>query len=51
MNLKTPETQAAQSPSNAMRPLTDQELDAIVGGRITITVTNSKGEKTVIVLE
>ena len=47
MNLKTPETQAAQSSANAMRPLNDQELGAIVGG-LRITVTNKKGEKVVI---
>jgi hypothetical protein len=47
MNLKTPETQAPQSSSNAMRPLTEQELGAIVGG-LRITVTNKKGEKVVI---
>ncbi|HEX8698342.1 MAG TPA: hypothetical protein VF815_05865 [Myxococcaceae bacterium] len=47
MNLKTPDTQAAQSSSNAMRPLNDQELGAIVGG-VRVTITNKKGEKVVI---
>jgi hypothetical protein len=44
MNVKT---QAPQSSSNAMRPLTDQELDAIVGGAITITVTEKKTGNTI----
>jgi bacteriocin-like protein len=45
VNLKTPDTQAQQS--NAIRQLTEKELDAIVGG-LRITVTNKKGEKVVI---
>jgi bacteriocin-like protein len=48
VNLKTPATQAAQSSlGNAMRPLDDKELNAIVGG-VRITITNKKGEKVVI---
>jgi len=48
MNLKTYNAQAPQSSLvNAMRPLTEQQLGAIVGG-LKITVTNKKGEKIVI---
>jgi bacteriocin-like protein len=48
VNLKTPDTQAAQSSvHNAMRPLDDKELNAIVGG-LRVTIVNKKGEKIVI---
>lgn len=48
MNLRIPATQVSQSSLvNAMRPLTEQELGAIVGG-LRVTITNKKGEKIVI---
>ncbi len=48
MNLKTYAPQAPQSSlNNAMRPLNEQELNAIVGG-LKVTITNKKGEKIVI---
>jgi bacteriocin-like protein len=47
MNLKTYAPVPQSSLNNAMRPLNEQELNAIVGG-LRITVTNKKGEKVVI---
>jgi hypothetical protein len=50
VNIKTPDTQSPQSSiTSAMRPLSETELDAIVGG-LRVTITNKKGEKVVIEL-
>jgi len=46
MNLNTPDTLAPQSSSNAMRPLSDEELEAIIGG-LRIVVYDPKTGKTV----